>query len=106
AKVDFSHFEGEMPSLTDGFTYKMVVLTQVDENGGYIACPLHNIQEQSHRLIIGDVNSDGQLNVTDVTSLINYILGTAIFPTAACDLTADGQINVSDTTALINLILK
>ena len=106
AKVDFSHFEGEMPSLTDGSTYKMVVLTQVDENGGYIACPLHNIQEQSHRLIIGDVNSDGQLNVTDVTSLINHILGTATFPTAACDLTADGQINVSDTTALINLILK
>ena len=33
-----------MPSLTDGFTYKMVVLTQVDENGGYIAGPLHNIQ--------------------------------------------------------------
>ena len=106
AKVDFSHFEGEMPSLTDGFTYKMVVLTQVDENGGYIACPLHNIQEQSHRLIIGDVNSDGQLNVTDVTSLINHILGTATFPTAACDLTADGTINVSDTTALINLILS
>ena len=44
--------------------------------------------------------------MTDVTSLINHILGTAIFPNAACDLTADGQINVSDTTALINLILK
>ncbi|MDO4512381.1 MAG: dockerin type I repeat-containing protein [Bacteroidales bacterium] len=53
----------------------------------------------------GDVNGDGEVNVSDVTALINKILGTAEFADAVCDINEDGQVNVSDVTALINLIL-
>ncbi|MDO4510988.1 MAG: phosphodiester glycosidase family protein [Bacteroidales bacterium] len=53
----------------------------------------------------GDVNGDGEVNVSDVTALINRILGTASYPDAVCDINADGQVNVSDVTALINMIL-
>ncbi len=53
----------------------------------------------------GDVNADGVLNVSDVTALINKILGTADYADAVCDINADGEVNVSDVTALINLIL-
>ncbi|MDO4510345.1 MAG: leucine-rich repeat protein [Bacteroidales bacterium] len=53
----------------------------------------------------GDVNGDGQVNVSDVTALINKILGTATYADSVCDINADGQVNVSDVTALINLIL-
>ena len=53
----------------------------------------------------GDINADGVVNVSDVTALINKILGTSTYSDAACDINADGVVNVSDVTALINIIL-
>ncbi|MCQ2290550.1 MAG: dockerin type I repeat-containing protein [Muribaculaceae bacterium] len=53
----------------------------------------------------GDVDSNGVINVSDVTALINKILGTADYVTSLCDVDANGTINVSDVTALINMIL-
>ena len=56
--------------------------------------------------IKGDVNEDDVLNVSDVTSIINYLLGTETLPDfTKADLNGDFEINVSDVTALINLIL-
>ena len=54
----------------------------------------------------GDINGDGEINVSDVTALINKILGSSTYSDAVCDINGDGEINVSDVTALINLILK
>ncbi len=56
--------------------------------------------------LTGDINGDGIVNVTDVTALINTILGTASYDEALCDLNGDGVVNVTDVTALINLILS
>ena len=53
----------------------------------------------------GDINADGVVNVSDVTALINKILGTSTYSDATCDINADGVVNVSDVTALINIIL-
>ena len=53
----------------------------------------------------GDITADGVVNVSDVTALINKILGTATYADATCDINADGVVNVSDVTALINIIL-
>ena len=44
--------------------------------------------------------------MSDVTALINKILGSSTYSDAVCDINGDGEINVSDVTALINLILK
>ena len=56
---------------------------------------------------LGDVNGDGTVNVTDVTLLVDYILGVEdesfIFENA--DITRDGMISVSDVTALVDIIL-
>ena len=54
----------------------------------------------------GDINGDGEVNVSDVTALINKILGSSTYSDAVCDINGDGEINVSDVTALINMILK
>ncbi len=54
----------------------------------------------------GDINGDGEINVSDVTALINKILGSSTYSDASCDINGDGEINVSDVTALINQILK
>ncbi|MCI6562690.1 MAG: phosphodiester glycosidase family protein [Bacteroidales bacterium] len=53
----------------------------------------------------GDINGDGEVNVTDVTALINKILGLSSYSDAVCDLNADGTVNVGDVTTLINQLL-
>ena len=55
--------------------------------------------------IQGDVNGDGKVNVSDVTALVNMILGVIPKDEARADINGDGKVNVSDVTALINIIL-
>ena len=55
--------------------------------------------------ILGDVNGDGRVNVSDVTTLINMILGITPMDETRADVNGDGRVNVSDVTALINIIL-
>ena len=51
-----------------------------------------------------DVNIDGVVNISDVTELINMLLGNSQqFVTA--DITGDGNVNISDVTQLINILL-
>lgn len=58
-------------------------------------------------VLLGDVNNDGFVNMSDVTIIINYILGmsldTFVFDNA--DVIGDGFINMSDVTAVIGIIL-
>ena len=56
--------------------------------------------------INGDVNGDGAINVSDITALINVIMGITSLPTEFADVNGDGAINVSDITALINIIMN
>ena len=53
----------------------------------------------------GDVNGDGKVNVTDVTALVNMILGVIPKDEARADINGDSKVNVSDVTALVNIIL-
>lgn len=55
----------------------------------------------------GDVNNDGRLDVTDVTTLINVMLGLPVqsFNSLVADFNNDGLYNVTDVTILINMIL-
>ena len=51
----------------------------------------------------GDVNSDGEVNISDVNALIDMILSED--SGAAGDVNGDGEINISDVNALIDIIL-
>ena len=53
----------------------------------------------------GDVNGDGKVNVSDVSALINMILGITPMDQTTSDVNGDGRVNVSDVSALINIIL-
>ena len=56
--------------------------------------------------VLGEVNADGEVNVTDVTTLISYVLGnTEGVNTAVVDVNSDGEVNVTDVTVLISIIL-
>ena len=56
-------------------------------------------------VVPGDVNGDGRVNVSDVSALINMILGITPMDQTAGDVNGDGRVNVSDVSALINIIL-
>ena len=51
----------------------------------------------------GDVNSDGEVNISDVNALIDQILSGST--TTAGDVNSDGEVNISDVNALIDIIL-
>ena len=52
----------------------------------------------------GDVNGDGNVNISDVTALIDILLaGTT--PPAGSDVNGDGNVNIADVTALIDMLL-
>ena len=57
---------------------------------------------------LGDVNDDGDVNVTDVSMLVNHILGAEDenFNINNADVTRDGSVTITDVTALVNLILN
>ena len=59
-------------------------------------------------VVIGDVNGDGFINLTDVTLLINYLMGGNPQPFIEdnADINSDGFWNLTDVTLLINLVLK
>jgi hypothetical protein len=54
--------------------------------------------------IPGDANGDGLVDISDVNSVINQMLGKeAMIP--ACDMNGDGKIDISDVNAVINKML-
>ncbi len=54
----------------------------------------------------GDINGDNILTVSDVTMLVNIVLGNGEAPNFnIADVNGDGAITVSDVTMLINKIL-
>lgn len=52
----------------------------------------------------GDVNFDGEVNISDVNALIDQIFSGNL--TTLADVNHDGEVNISDVNALIDLILQ
>ena len=71
-------------------------------NASAVNPSIYEIDEGS---LVGDVNYDSKVNVTDVTTLVNMILGVVPKDMERADIDSNGKINVSDVTALINIIL-
>ena len=64
-------------------------------------------EQEEESFVLGDVNNDGQINITDVISVINYILvDSAQNYNIALDLTEDGNVNITDVIQLVNQILQ
>lgn len=55
--------------------------------------------------LFGDVNRDGSVDVTDVTTLINMVLGSTPVDMEVADIDGNGTVDVTDVTLLINYIL-
>ena len=59
--------------------------------------------------VVGDINQDGLVNILDVVSIINYILGVYI-PTDnqfnLSDVNQDGILNILDVITIVNIIIE
>ena len=59
-------------------------------------------------IIMGDVNGDGVVNVTDIVATVNYIMEKPSdgFNKEAADLNGDGEINVTDIVKMVTIIMS
>ena len=67
-----------------------------------------SVNETMTPIMIGDVNDNGIVNISDVIALISYLTGYTPQPfnEANADVVSDDDINISDVIALINRILN
>jgi len=66
-----------------------------------------NRQRVEVKAVLGDLNNDGVVNISDINVLINVVLGNNGSPRTihASDLNGDGTANIADVNLLINKIL-
>ena len=59
--------------------------------------------------LLGDVNNDTTLNILDIVTLVNFVLGAdqpEECQSEASDLNQDGGLNILDIVQLVNIILN
>lgn len=100
-KFNTSFTRGEV-----GQTYSIVLRDPHNTSGNYVWGNFFNFTLAAP--VRGDVNLDGVADVSDVTALINYVLGGggSPFDKTEADFNGDGVIDVTDATAIINLVLN
>lgn len=66
-----------------------------------------NTQAGGTTYLLGDINGDGNVDVSDINAIINIMLGKAQASdfVGIADVTGDNSIDVSDVNAVINIML-
>ena len=107
----FGHNGGDIGASTDMFisfsdNLGVVLLTNSNNYNAMIQIEnaIFDFAEATDFVIIGDINSDGIINILDVVQLVNMILLSGY--NDICDLNEDGIINILDLVQLVNIILN
>ncbi len=57
-------------------------------------------------VMLGDVDDDGEIGISDVSALVDYLLDTSnTINLANADVDEDGEIGISDVSALVDMLL-
>ena len=64
-----------------------------------------NIEAASSDVQVGDVNGDGDVDISDVTDLIDMLLTGETEGNPAADVNGDNEVDIADVTALIDILL-
>ena len=87
------------------FRFEVLELCGVEDGKHVFQLAELRVRGHAYKALPGDVNNDGSVNVSDITALINMILGVIPKDQEHADVNGDTKINVSDVTALVNIIL-
>ena len=84
-----------------GDTLKMLCL--IADDGGWI------VPKETSKTLIGDINCDGEVNVTDLILMQKYLLKISDFTTeqySIADINKDNRVNCMDWVSLKRIIIK
>lgn len=107
-KVDMSRLEVDSVTLQDNFVYDIVTLNTVAADGLNKVYLLEVVRELGGKKpLVGDMNNDGLVDVTDTSILINGVLdkSSANLRVDRADINGDGVIDVTDVSLLIGIAL-
>ena len=104
---DWKTYTVELPVGTHTLTWSYTKDGSVDPTGDYFAIDNVAITEKFDAPR-GDVDMSGNVNIADVTSLIDYLLsGNASgISLDAADCDGNGSVNIADVTTLIDYLLS
>ncbi len=54
--------------------------------------------------LVGDVNADGKVDISDIVGIINHIAGSEGYSQQLCNVNGDAAVDISDIVAVINII--
>ncbi|MBR6715092.1 MAG: C10 family peptidase [Prevotella sp.] len=80
-------------------------IRKISNSYRYYGLAIRPVENRS--IVLGDLNHDGYVNITDVVLLVNYILGTdeGVVIESEADINGDTSVNITDVVALTNIIL-
>ena len=102
-KNDWETYVVQLPAGTHTLVWYYTKDTSVDPTGDYFAVDNFAVMRQ----LRGDVNSDGDVNISDVAALIDYLLSgnASSVNLNSADVDLDGDVGISDVATLIDYLL-
>lgn len=87
-------------------TISNIVVTKTDGTQLKLSDSKFNIVVTN--VIKGDANGDGEVNVSDIVEIVNYIMNKPSdkFVFAAADVNEDGEVNVTDIVKVVSIIMS
>ena len=103
--VLFNTFGITIPTIEDGKTYDVTGVVTLYNNVAQLYIT-EVVEAAAAAGLRGDVNNDTFVNISDVTTLIDYLLNPAtVINEANANVNLDQDINISDVTTLIDFLL-
>lgn len=94
-------------TFMDAGTYYMRYMV-TNEDGSCKACGNSHVIKVKSFPIRGDINGDREVNIADINSVIDIILGSDVsdYVHSRADVNSDGEVNIADINVIIDIILK
>ena len=107
----FGHNGGDLGSLTEMFisfsdSIGVILLSNSTNYNAVVEIEdaIFDFAEQNEFMTLGDVNSDGNINIQDIVLVINFILNNEY--SSIADLNSDQLVDVIDIVFLVNIIIN
>ena len=106
--VDLSQWTPDSIRLQDSHIYRVVTLNTLTTDGSPCVYLLDVVEEMGEETYLpGDVNGDGMVDVTDVSLMVNTVLGEGnadIFGYRG-DMNHDGILDVADVSLIVEIVV-